>query len=152
LAGYDDAETRFELDVQHAMDVRLDLTPAPVATAQDRGGKVAPWTWASLGVGVAGLGAAVGLELARGNAEDEAKNARTQMEAGEAYSDMADLRTAARVLLGIGAAATVAGGVLLVVDLTTSPDEEGPEQDDASVQTALGCHAGACGLRLSGQF
>ena len=156
LPGYAVAKTRFDLDVHHARDVRVDLTLAPVALASDRapsgGAQVASWTWASLGVGLAGLGAALGCELARGNAEDEAQSAPTQIEAGDAYRGMEDLRTAARVLLGIGAAATVAGGVMLVVDLTTSPDEAGPQQDDADVQAALGCRVGACGLGLSGHF
>jgi tetratricopeptide (TPR) repeat protein len=171
MRGYEDAKTLFELGAHHAMDVRLALSPeqissaAPLAPTEPKGpagpptersskgaGKVAPWTWTTLAVGVAGFGAALGCEIARGHAENDARDAATQLDAADAYSRMEDLRTAARVVVGISAAAVVAGGVLLAVDLSASSDEEPPAPDDASVKAALRCHPGGCGLGLLGQF
>ena len=152
LRGYEDSKTLFALGALHAEEVNLALTPAPPDAASNGGANLAPWGWVGLGVGVAGFGAAIGCEVARGHAENDARSAVTQVAASDAYGRMAELRTAARVLVGVGAAATVVGGVLLVVDVTTVPHEPGLEQDDASVQAAAGCHAGTCGLEMLGQF
>jgi hypothetical protein len=158
LPGYRDGRTRFELAADRATDVSLALSRGASSEGLGPDGgqtgvaKIGPVAWTSLAVGVAGLGAALGCELARGNAEDDARTAPTQAESGEDYARMEDLRTASRVLLGIGAAATLTGGVLLAVDLASEPSGQSPEEDDASLQAALGCRAGACGLGLSGQF
>ena len=175
MPGYEDAKTLFELGAHHAMDVKLPLTPGessaagPVGPIEPQGpagpppdhtpkggGSVQPWTWATLGVGVVGLGAALGCEIARGNAEGDVRDAATQIDASDAYSRMVDLRTAARVLVGIGAVATAAGGVLLAVDLSASSDEQAsdpaPEQSNATVKAALDCGPGGCGIRLLGGF
>jgi tetratricopeptide (TPR) repeat protein len=156
LRGYEDADARFELGAHHAMDVCVDLRPGPgtrgMAGWRQGATELAPWAWTTLGVGVAGLGAAVGFEVASASAEDDAQSASTPMDAEADHDRMSDLRAASRALIAIGAAATLAGGVLLVVDLTAPPDEQAPRPDDADAQGALRCSAVMCTLGLSGRF
>src|SRR6185437_10008781 len=100
----------------------------PVATGPVAGGeppppppppparRVAPWTYATLGLGVGTLGAALGMELARKGAENSARSDMTAIAYENDYNRMVTYQTAGRVLVGVGAAVTVAGGVLLLLD------------------------------------
>jgi len=106
---------------------------------------VAPWTWATLGVGVVGLGAALGLELARQSAQSSAEGDPTQVGYHSSYSTMTTDQTAARALVGVGAALVVTGGVLLAVDLRSGAGAPPP-------RAGLGCFLGACGAVASGRF
>jgi tetratricopeptide (TPR) repeat protein len=121
-----------------------DVPPEVPPTPAPRGRHVAPWTIAALSVGVAGLGAALGLELARQGAENTAKNDPTQTGYQSALSQMTTFQTASRVLVGVGAVATAAGGVLLVLDLRGG--------GDAPPKATVGCFAGACGAFATGRF
>jgi hypothetical protein len=58
---------------------------------------------------------------------------------------MISRQTVARAFVGAGAAVTVVGGVLLVLDLRGGTGA--PQQ-----KAGLGCFAGACGAFASGRF
>jgi len=165
LRGWLDARQRFELAADRASDVTVTLSAAPAASAPTaagpadttapapagaEGGGIGPLTWVALGAGVVGLGGALGFELARSSAEDSAREAPTQVEAAEHVDDMEGHRTAARVLLGVGGAALLTGGVLLIVDLASG---SGPERSArAAPRLAAGCDLAGCSARLRGGF
>ncbi len=162
LEGYQDTDKVFELPAHRAVDVQVALAPkqeksapaAPVPSAAPPARPVAPppeeparshvgiapWTWAALGVGVASLGGSLGFELARASSERQSRDAPTQVEAADRYDTMKSRQTVARVLLGVGAAATVAGGVLLYLDLTHKKKEAGSER------VGFGCDGVSCGV------
>ena len=160
--GYPDNAKEFLLASDRAMDLDIALSTAGsgVTTLAPRPGEapvappvmppeapqrhVAPWTIAALGVGVAGLGAALGLELARKSAESSARADPTQVGFKASYDSMQGKQLAARVLVGVGAAATAVGGVLLVLDLRGT--------GSAPRKAAIGCVNGACGAFVSGRF
>ncbi len=168
LEGYQDTEKVFNLPAHRAIDVKVELAavqkkpsesaaptppskPAPVVVAppprpQESHAQVAPWTWAALGVGVASLGGSLGFELARASAERQSRDASTQVEAASRYDTMKSRQTIARVLLGVGAAATVAGGVLLYLDLSHKG------QDAGSQRVGFGCDGSRCGVVAGAVF
>jgi hypothetical protein len=137
--GYVDAEADVELAPEHAQDVtlRLDpapskaealpLTPPPVAPSEQPPAEPPPaaepskgfgvWPWVVMGAGVATLGGALTFELLRQSAEQAAEDDPTQVGYNEHLETMQSRRTTARVLLGVGSALVVTGGVLLTIDL-----------------------------------
>jgi tetratricopeptide (TPR) repeat protein len=156
-SGYPDTAKEFVLTTDRAMDLDIALARVAMGTgatalvpkatepaepAKKKG--VAPWTIAALGVGVAGLGAALGLEIARRGAESDAKADPTQIGYHDKLASLSTRQTAARVLVGVGAAATAAGGVLLVLDLRGG--------SSAPAKTGIGCLDGACGAFVAGRF
>jgi len=151
LRSYADAEQTFELPSDHAVDVSMSLSevkqtaPPAKVVAADAGAApevdspgVRPLTWIALGVGAAGLGAALGFELARTGAVESARQAPTNIEGKDEYDRAKSLETPARIAAGIGAAFAVAGGVLLYLDLT-SGDAKGPT-------ARIGCSPMSCGF------
>jgi tetratricopeptide (TPR) repeat protein len=165
--GYPDIAKEFVLMADRAMDLDVAFSLAAAGSAAvvlagkpaegakpAEGSKpppeappkrgVAPWTVAALGVGVAGLGAALGLEIARRNAESSAKTDPTQLGYRSSLDSMTTYQTAARATVVVGALATAAGGVLLVFDL------KGPAS--APAKAGIGCFMGACGAVASGRF
>jgi tetratricopeptide (TPR) repeat protein len=159
LRDHRDATREFELPERHAIDIALDLAPVRVAAppAPPRR-KVAPapapepeparpsWlTWTLFGTSAAALIGAGGLELSRRELEDSAgARERDQFAAQHDYGAMQDHLLAARVLLGVGALAGVAGGVSLFFDL----GESAPEQP----ALGLGCTDNECRALLGGSF
>jgi hypothetical protein len=113
-----------------------------------KGATVAPWTWAALGVGAVALGASAGFELSRRSAESDAEDATTQLDHRSSFEDMESRQTTARILLAVGAAASIAGGVLLYLDLSSADRSPG----DPHARLGLGCASGGCGLTTSGRF
>jgi hypothetical protein len=166
-SGYPDTVKEFVLTLDRAMDLDISLTsvgsgsttlvpqagaapaPAPAAPAAAppaQGKHVAPWTIAALGVGVAGFGVALGLEMSRRSAETSARNDPTQIGFSDKYGQMTTLQSAARAMAAVGAVATAAGGALLIVDLTRSSGGAAPKK------VGIGCFTGACGAFASGRF
>lgn len=163
LLDHREAESNFTLPSQEALDVHVALervaearaAPAPAAAraapaprptsppAADEAPGVSPWTWTTLGVGAACLGAALGAELRRASLEDDAHAARTQVEASERYDDMETWQTTARVFAGVGAVATVVGATLLYLDLSSGSSTQ---------RVGLGCANAACGVVAGGSF
>jgi len=172
LRGYADAVEQFELTPDHAMDVSVALEPAAKGSAAepqqqsdapqptpsapppledaahdekhtDQGVR-AP-TWIAFGVGGVALGAAVGFELMRRTAEDDAREAPTQVEAQDAFDSMERHQMTSRILAGVGGVALLTGGVLLFLDLSRS--------GDTAVSPAAfmaGCTRSSCALGLRG--
>ncbi len=165
-SGYPDNAKEFLLGSDRSMDLDIALStlgvgattlvPAPVAAVTPVAPvtpvspvapaprHVEPWTIAALGVGVAGLAGALGFEVARRSAESSARSDPTQVGYRSDYDAMVSRQTAARAFVGIGAAATALGGVLLVLDLRP--------RGGAPQQTGLGCTGGACGAFVQGKF
>jgi tetratricopeptide (TPR) repeat protein len=165
-SGFSDTAKEFALTGDRAMDLDIALSaagagsaatpvgpPPPPAsagppakdTAAPHGGGVKPLTLGVLGVGIAGLGAALGLELARESAQSAAGGDPTQVGFQSSYDAMQSRQTAARVFLGAGAAVTVAGGVLLLLDLRSGRQEAAP-------RAGAFCTGGGCGVFASGNF
>ncbi len=117
--------------------------PAAARTDQASGPRrfgVAPWLLA--GTGVAGLGGALGFELARRADERDARKAPNQL-AYQAELEAAERdQTTARVLLGVGGGLLVTGGVMLIFnDRTKTPTRMG-----------LGCTPKGCTAQANGSF
>jgi tetratricopeptide (TPR) repeat protein len=157
LRGFADASTTFELIPEHAMDVPLTLsaeaakanTPIePVGGSQPEQpstiSRVGPLTWGAFGVGVAGLGTALGFELARSAAVSRIGGG-TQLSGHDAYNQATTYQTVARVSVGVGAAFAAVGGVLLYLDLS------GPAPSTRT-GVAAGCSGPLCGVTLDGAF
>lgn len=137
LRGYADTERDIELAADHALDIVLELAPAPAADqatpapaasaaatapapsvpahAESQG--LGVWPYVTLGAGAAALAGALTFELMRKSSEESAKDASTQVEYKDHYDTMVSQRTTARVLVGVGGALVVTGGVLLAIDL-----------------------------------
>lgn len=181
LRGYADAERQITLASDAAQDVPFRLQPAteatpvpapapappaaadaspspavPNDTSSDEPQGVGVVTYIVLGAGVATLGAAGVFEITRGSAEDDAKNAKTQIEKSDALDTMDSRQTTARVLLGVGGALTVAGGVLLALDLTRSPDSgsamKHPPEPQPELAASGACTFSDCFVSLQGSF
>jgi tetratricopeptide (TPR) repeat protein len=163
LRGFQDAAASFELPADHAIDVALVLhrLPDPASVSRlpvsvpgsDRAGPAPPWparihpvTWATVAVGVAGLGAALGFEFARASAVDQARHAPTNLVGKDDYDRARSLETVAKVAAGIGGAVTLLGGVLVYFDLSA------PSSSSPKVGAGLGCSGALCGARLDGRF
>jgi tetratricopeptide (TPR) repeat protein len=148
LSGYRDSERSVALsgpgttDLDVALEPLGSMSPAPKDDVQDGGASIGLPTWIAFGVGAAALGGALGFELARRGAEDDARNAPTQLEHQDRFADAEGHRDVARVLTGVGAAAVITGGVLLWLDLKSGP-----------VRVGVGSlQAGALGLTGAGCF
>lgn len=94
------------------------------------------------GAGAALLVSALGFELARRSEESKAEDARSQIEFREHADSMEDHQTTSRVLLGLGSAALVTGGVLFF--LNRKSEEPGP--------VAFGCSPSGCAATARGTF
>lgn len=81
------------------------------------------WTWVTLGSGAAALGGAMAFEFIRQDAEDEARKA-TQIDYRDKLETMRQHQKTARVFLGAGAALSIIGSVLLVLDLYKEESKE----------------------------
>lgn len=181
LRGYADSERDISLAADHAQDVTFRLqpateatpTPTPIAAAASPSSTPAPApatpadvppaepegvgvvTYVVLGAGVATLGAAGVFEFLRRSAEDDAKNAKTQIEKSDALDTMDSRQTTARVLAGVGGALTIAGGVLLVLDLTGSPSSTtalAPNASEPNLSAGALCTGRDCFVSLQGNF
>jgi hypothetical protein len=159
--GRASVEAAFELRADRSLDVAVELdeaaraTPAPPAVAArvtapaahpsepSFVSRIRPWTWASLGAGTLLLGGALGVELRRRQLDTELGDV-PQERYRERYDEMSAHQTTARVLLGLGAAAVTAGGVLLVLDVSREP---------AVSELALApCAAGGLCMAAGGAF
>jgi hypothetical protein len=174
--GYRDSTREFELPPDRAIDVAIALedngspvvaptaptasvSAAPVASAPPAQSalpppaspKIAATTWITLGAGGALLLGSLGFELARRSAESDARDAATQVDARDKYDTMQSRQTLSRVLVGVGAAATIVGGVLLVFDLQSKGPSE-PSRGGSSRQVGVGCAGYGCGLVAAGSF
>lgn len=161
LDRYADSERRVQLAAEHAADVVVRLVPAqpapvapdppppaapapvepPPAPAVERDSGLGIWPWVALGAGAITLGAAGSFELLRSGAEDDARNAESQVEFGEHYDEALRHQGTARVLAGVGAGFLVLSGVLFYLDL-----------DAREAPVAVACDATGCEGSVMGVF
>jgi len=173
LAGHVEAKTVFELRPDRAGERALDLTPTPASTPGPVAPPVGPMRpetgsvdpvvkrgllgggIAALALGAAGVGAAVGLELLRAGAEEDALTTAVQVDSAALLDDMESYQRGARVAVGLGAGFMAVGAALIVTGAALrSTDDDGP----APLAFDLGClpwHAGGtpdCALVVRGAF
>jgi tetratricopeptide (TPR) repeat protein len=162
LIGYREVVTEIELPAEHAIDIDTPLVaaepeaapaavaapvsapdaPAPVPVAYDLDRTPRWWTWALLGGSAAALASAGAFELARGDLEDQARRSRVQVEHLEKFEAMEQRQTVARVFLGVGIVAALAGGASLYFDL----------QEPTPPAVAFGCLPTGCTFEAGGRF
>jgi tetratricopeptide (TPR) repeat protein len=165
--GYEVKKSSVVLEAQRAGEVTVSLVsiqaapasrapaaepvpapaPAPTTPMSDDSRKkpsFGPWPWITLGAGGVTLLAAAGFELARAGAEGDARAATTQIDYVDNFNSMKTYQTTGRVLAGVGGALVVAGGVLLVLDVT--------DKDDAPVAATAGCTNDRCWASLEGSW
>jgi tetratricopeptide (TPR) repeat protein len=162
LAGFKSGNDVFELRPERSLDVSLTLTaeeqtpkvtpppddkkaPAPVVVDNTNADAVTITGIVALGAGVAGLGAALGLELARASAEEDVRTAEFQVDAADKLATMEDLQLGARIAVGVGGGLAVAGGALLIAGLAS-------REWEAPAQVSAGCTDVGCAFMLRGQF
>jgi tetratricopeptide (TPR) repeat protein len=125
LAVRDGVPTEAHLELSRVRAVPVSAPqPSPVQSAHS---VIGVPTWLALGVGAGALGAALGFEIAKRSTEADVRNAPTQLEHQEHFEQAERQRDRARIFAGIGAAATVAGGVLLYLDLSSRPSVRSAE-------------------------
>lgn len=164
LDGYPDTAKEFVLANDRSMDIdvalgtqgsspAVALPPSGVPPVKEPAQPVAarsvkPLTWIVLGVGAVGLGSSLAFEFARRSAESDARGDPTQVGYNDAYDRMQGRQTVARVLLGVGAAAAITGGVLLYLDLQQAP----AAKPASAARLGLGCTGASCALVTAGTF
>jgi tetratricopeptide (TPR) repeat protein len=170
LPGYVDSVVQFELSADRSTDIGVTLTearaepglcpPAPAPTPlpsspaapepvrdEADGGRPGTLSLIALGAGAAALAGALVFELQRANAEEDARNASTQVAAADMVARVDSHRSTARLLAGIGAALTITGGVSLVLDLSAGT---GPRESAGLV--GLSCGGDGCLAAARGVF
>lgn len=180
LRGYADSEHKIELAAERAQDLTVPLVPARArpatpggadepatpdkpATAtpgavpsQDQtatGPRFGIWPYVGLGAGALALGGALGFELSRRSAENAAKEDDTQIGYSDKLEQEKSRQKAARIFAAVGGVLVVAGGTLLVLDLTR-PSAPAAQAGSKPPRARLGvaCLPGACAFDLRGQF
>jgi tetratricopeptide (TPR) repeat protein len=102
------------------------------------------WTWAMFGGAAAAFVGAGAFEVSRGNLEDAARDSDVQTVSLAKYDEMERHQAFARVFLGAGVVAALAGGVSLYFDVRRA--------DEAPTDMALGCSGDGCSLVARGHF
>ena len=150
LRGYADAERNITLPKGEPIDVGLELHEAPVVapnsdTQGARGPRFGVVPWVSLGVGAVALGGALTFEALRRSAESDAKGQTGQLSYKASLETEQSRQTTARVLLGVGGAFVVAGGVMLLLDSSASPQA-------TTASAGFVCLPQSCALTARGRF
>ena len=177
LKGYADSEQELDLPADHAQELEVPLVPAaegeaapartPVPAASTGAGagartveptpepdaavgpKFGIWPWVGLGAGAAVLGGSVAFELARRSAESDAGADKTQVGFKNKLDQEQSRQTAARVLAAVGGTLAIAGGTLLIIDLSSG---SGPEHAEVSSRLGFACLPGGCNVAVRGSF
>lgn len=153
--GYRSLSSRVVLSAQHAQDVQLTLSPAPVPEPARPSAlsRIQPLSWAFLGVGVAAIAGGVGFELSRAASSDRAGHAGSSESVARAQGAADAKQMASLLLLGAGGAFVVGGGVMLVLDLKHDSDASRPGGDAVSdARLQLPCAREFCGLVTEARF
>lgn len=163
--GYEPTRLEIHLDGHKSLDLEIALrtatSPAQGTAAEQKtvGQKqsldtpmgrestsagLQPWPWVVVGAGAASLGAAGVFELLRRDAESDAENARYQPDYHTQRERMNTHQATARVLLGVGAALAVGGGLWVLIDGAPAEAEQMP--------VAVGCDTTVCTGTWNGSF
>jgi tetratricopeptide (TPR) repeat protein len=161
LRGYGAASRDVELSPHDALDTEfvleaaaeseratsaVPLAPPPArAPEPERAPSFGVWPYVALGASAAALGGALYFEIARQDAEDDARGEPTQIGYHDAYERMQARQTVSRVLVGVGGALGLTGGALIVIELASKPK-------DARTEAVLGCGPLGCALTARGRF
>jgi tetratricopeptide (TPR) repeat protein len=163
--GYEPTRLEIDLDGKKSLDLTIALRTAtpprqdtaaeqktvgrkqPLDTPMGRESTSAglqPWPWVVVGAGAASLGAAGVFELLRRDAESDAENARYQPDYHTQRERMNTHQATARVLLGVGAALALGGGLWALIEGAPAEAEEMP--------VAVGCDTTVCAGTWNGSF
>jgi len=161
LDGFADVEKELAIPAQKSTDFAFVLTSpatpvphapapppvkgaeAPAATADPNRDRethhdsLTTLGWIGLGTAGAAFASALVFEVLRKNAEDDAAKQPEQIKFQQDVHAMESDRTAARVLVGVGAAAAITGGVLLVLGANASQEQEHPTVSVGVTPTSL---------------
>jgi len=165
LRGYADVEKTVSLAPDQPLDVNLHLeqqtqsnvapaaapppvAPPPTATtppndSKPHGKKLGIVPWVTLGAGAVAMGGALTFEILRRSAENDAKDANSQLEYYEHLQTEQSRQTAARVFLGTGSALLVGGGLMLLLDRG---------EPSKPVNAGFMCLPGGCSATARGNF
>jgi hypothetical protein len=162
LRGYGASTREVALKADDALDLEVTLqaepesgappepqplTPPPaLVEAAEKAPSFGVWPYVALGAGAAALGGALYFEIARQDAEDDARGEATQIGYHDAYERMQTRQTISRVLAGVGGALALTGGTLFLIELTASP------KGGARSEAGLACGALGCSLSARGRF
>lgn len=171
LRGYADTNATVSLPRDRSVDLSLTLQqeppPQPIeppktqqsdkdeSSNHPRGlSRVRPLSWALLGVGIGSLGGSLFFELSRAKSERQAQEAETAVDAAHAQGAADAKQLSSLTLLGTGAAFTITGSVLFVLDVLDTPRSRTKASDQARRKTdvSLACGAAFCGVMGSGRF
>jgi hypothetical protein len=150
LLPHDALDQEFLLEAEaegERVNASVPLTPPPARAQElERAPSFGVWPYVALGAGAAALGGALYFEIARQDAEDDARSEPTQIGYHDAYERMESRQTASRVLVGVGGALALTGGALLVIELASKP------KGDARPEAVLGCGPLGCAVTARGRF
>ena len=152
LRGYVDVQRDIALPAGEPIDVTLPMQKSELVAAAPaqggegaRGPELGPLPWLALGVGAVSLGGALTFEIMRRSAESDARGAASQLSYQSALETEQSRRDAARVLLGVGGAFVVAGGVLLLIDSRSGSDAP-------ALSAGFVCLPETCAVAARGRF
>ncbi len=178
LKGYADSEQELDLPADHAQELDVPLVPAaegeappaktpataaPNAAGAGPSGTVEPtpardaaagpkfgiWPWIGLGAGAAALGGSLAFEVARRSAENDASLDKTQVGFKDKLDREQSRQTTARVLAAVGGSLAIAGGTLLIIDLSSGPSSDHVE---TASRVGFGCLPSGCNVDVRGSF
>lgn len=156
LPGYRTHDAEVALVSQHASEVAIELAQEPQAAATEKSAfaPIQPLTWSFLGVGVGALAGGLAFELSRSASAERAGSASSPESAAEHRGAADAKQMASLLLLGVGGAFVVGGGVLLVIDLNRDGTAASTGASDRSSQARLSvpCAPEFCGLLTYGNF
>lgn len=138
------AESPKVVEVQSA-PARTPHSFAPAPPQPEEASTLAILGWTAVATGGAALGGALAFELVRQGAEKDAQRETGQIQFAQDVRRMHAQQTAARVLVGTGAALAVVGGVMLLVGAGNS--ERAPD-----ARVALSCATHQCQAFITGGF
>jgi tetratricopeptide (TPR) repeat protein len=155
--GYTDLSKEVDLAADRAAQIELTMTerddsatpgPTPVTgggEVNEAPGWLLPLSITVIAAGAATGGAAIALEVLRGQEEDAARESATQVEAMDHVETMQDFQLGARIAAGVAGGLALVGGTLIVVDFAAF--------DEAPPATAAAtCGGSFCGLTVSGTY
>lgn len=171
--GYQSTQAKVDLPRDRSIQIELTMEPAtaPNSNPELDGGtrdsasglaRIRPLAWGLLGTGVGSITAGVLFHSSSKQSERESNRASVPEEAAEARGAADGKQTASLVLLGAGGALTIAGGVLMVLDLTGADsvassrhprlDQEPSAKFERHLRAAAACAPRFCGAEVSGSF